>query len=43
MRLGLDSIGKFYQQLVSQVGKAIGIADGEPYTEWVSEPVAGLG
>ncbi|MCC5669820.1 hypothetical protein LC653_39950 [Nostoc sp. CHAB 5784] len=31
MRLGLDSVGKFYQQLVSQVGFSVGIADGEPY------------
>ncbi|MEH2279702.1 MAG: hypothetical protein V7K40_34330 [Nostoc sp.] len=31
MRLGLDSVGKFYQQLVSQVGFSVRIADGEPY------------
>ncbi|WP_375496093.1 hypothetical protein [uncultured Nostoc sp.] len=31
MRLGLDSVGKFYQQLVSKVGEAVGIADAEPY------------
>ncbi|WP_306423353.1 hypothetical protein [Nostoc favosum] len=31
MRLGLDSAGRFYQQLVSQLGEAVGIADGEPY------------
>ncbi|MEA5626709.1 hypothetical protein [Nostoc sp. UHCC 0251] len=31
MRLGLDSVGKFYKQLVSAVGEAIGVADGEPY------------
>ena len=31
MRLGLDSVGKFYQQLVSQVGEAVGVADGKPY------------
>ncbi len=31
MRLGLDSVGKFYQHLVSQVGEAVGVADGEPY------------
>jgi hypothetical protein len=31
MRLGLDSAGQFYQQLVSAVGAAIGVADGEPY------------
>ncbi|NDJ25786.1 DUF3854 domain-containing protein [Nostoc sp. B(2019)] len=31
IRQGLDSVGKFYQQLVSQVGEAVGIVDGEPY------------
>lgn len=31
LRQGLDSVGKFYQQLVSQVGEAVGIVDGEPY------------
>ncbi|WP_322661137.1 hypothetical protein [Nostoc sp. DedQUE09] len=31
MRLGLDSVGKFYQQLVSTIGSAVGVADGEPY------------
>ncbi|MEH1814130.1 MAG: hypothetical protein V7K26_15865 [Nostoc sp.] len=31
MREGLDSAGRFYSELVSQVGEAIGIADGEPY------------
>ncbi len=31
MRLGLDSVGKFYNELVSQIGEAVGIADGEPY------------
>ncbi|MHC5861033.1 hypothetical protein [Nostoc sp.] len=31
MQQGLDSVDKFYQQLVSQVGSAVGIADGEPY------------
>ncbi len=31
MRLGLDSAGRFYTELVSQVGEAIGVADGEPY------------
>ncbi|WP_190234085.1 plasmid replication protein, CyRepA1 family [Nostoc sp. 'Peltigera membranacea cyanobiont' 213] len=31
MRLGLDSVGKFYQQLVSKVGEAVGVADGEPF------------
>ncbi len=28
MRLGLDSVSKFYQQLVSQVGFSVGVADG---------------
>ena len=31
MRLGLDSAGQFYQQLVSTIGSAVGVADGEPY------------
>ncbi|MGF2037307.1 MAG: hypothetical protein RMZ43_018635 [Nostoc sp. CmiVER01] len=31
LRQGLDSVGKFYQQLVSQLGDAIGVADGEPF------------
>ncbi|WP_223270093.1 plasmid replication protein, CyRepA1 family [Nostoc sp. 'Peltigera membranacea cyanobiont' 213] len=31
MHLGLDSAGRFYQQMVSQLGEAIGVADGEPY------------
>jgi hypothetical protein len=31
LRLGLDSVGKFYQQLVSTIGEAVGVADGEPY------------
>ncbi|MEH1916780.1 hypothetical protein [Nostoc sp.] len=31
MREGLDSVGKFYQQLVSTIGSAVGVADGEPY------------
>ncbi|MEH1977901.1 MAG: hypothetical protein V7L27_01075 [Nostoc sp.] len=31
MQQGLDSVDKFYQQLVSQVASAVGIADGEPY------------
>ncbi|WP_242063601.1 plasmid replication protein, CyRepA1 family [Nostoc sp. FACHB-892] len=31
MRLGLDSVGKFYQELVSKEGEAVGVADGEPY------------
>ena len=28
---GLDSAGKFYSELVSTIGSAVGIADGEPY------------
>ncbi|QFS52021.1 hypothetical protein [Nostoc sphaeroides] len=28
---GLDSAGSFYNELVSKVGEAVGIADGEPY------------
>ncbi|MEH2220680.1 MAG: hypothetical protein V7K72_26920 [Nostoc sp.] len=31
MRQGLDSVGQFYTELVSAVGEAIGVADGEPY------------
>ncbi|MBG1242471.1 hypothetical protein ACEYW6_29120 [Nostoc sp. UIC 10607] len=31
MQQGLDSAGQFYQQLVSTIGSAVGIADGEPY------------
>ncbi|MEH1962141.1 MAG: hypothetical protein V7L05_20150 [Nostoc sp.] len=31
MREGLDSAGRFYTELVSQVGSAVGVADGEPY------------
>ncbi|WP_256874711.1 plasmid replication protein, CyRepA1 family [Nostoc sp. C057] len=31
MRQGLDSVEQFYQQLVSQLGEAVGVADGEPY------------
>ena len=31
IRLGLDSAGQFYQQLVSTIGEAVGVADGEPY------------
>ncbi|MBD2565518.1 MULTISPECIES: plasmid replication protein, CyRepA1 family [Nostoc] len=31
MHQGLDSASSFYQQLVSQLGDAIGVADGEPY------------
>ncbi|MEH2120589.1 hypothetical protein [Nostoc sp.] len=28
---GLESAGRFYSQLVSSFGEAVGIADGEPY------------
>ncbi|MEH2431785.1 MAG: hypothetical protein V7K26_30710 [Nostoc sp.] len=31
MREGLDSAGRFYSELVSQVGFSVGVADGEPY------------
>ncbi|MEH2380843.1 MAG: hypothetical protein V7K27_18490, partial [Nostoc sp.] len=31
LRQGLGSVGQFYQQMVSQLGEAIGVADGEPY------------
>ncbi|MBN3905508.1 MAG: hypothetical protein HWQ35_02630 [Nostoc sp. NMS1] len=31
MRQGLDSAGRFYTELVSQVSEAVGVADGEPY------------
>ncbi|QFS51425.1 plasmid replication protein, CyRepA1 family [Nostoc sphaeroides] len=31
LQQGLDSAGQFYTELVSQVGNAIGVADGEPY------------
>ncbi|WP_306558173.1 hypothetical protein [Nostoc sp. 'Peltigera malacea cyanobiont' DB3992] len=41
IRQGLDNVGSFYQQLVSQVGEAIGVADGE--LECMSGAVAGLG
>jgi hypothetical protein len=30
LRQGLDSAGQFYQQLVSTIGEAVGVADGEP-------------
>ncbi|RCJ40660.1 hypothetical protein A6770_37425 [Nostoc minutum NIES-26] len=30
MRQGLESAGSFYTELVSKVGEAIGVADGEP-------------
>ncbi|WP_229501033.1 hypothetical protein [Nostoc mirabile] len=31
LRQGLESAGQFYQQLVSTIGTAVGVADGEPY------------
>ncbi|QFS52132.1 hypothetical protein [Nostoc sphaeroides] len=31
LQQGLDSAGQFYQQLISTIGEAIGVADGEPY------------
>ncbi|MBX9256213.1 hypothetical protein H1Q63_20150 [Desmonostoc muscorum CCALA 125] len=31
MQQGLDSAGSFYNQLVSTIGSAVGVADGEPY------------
>ncbi|WP_190934436.1 hypothetical protein [Nostoc sp. FACHB-133] len=31
MQQGLHSAGQFYQQLVSTIGSAVGIADFEPY------------
>jgi hypothetical protein len=31
MQQGLNSADSFYSELVSKVGKAVGIADGEPY------------
>ncbi|WP_242054050.1 plasmid replication protein, CyRepA1 family [Nostoc sp. FACHB-888] len=31
MQQGLESAGSFYNQLVSTIGSAVGIADGEPY------------
>jgi len=31
LRQGLESGGSFYQELVSKVGEAVGVADGEPY------------
>ncbi|MBC6435692.1 hypothetical protein FM036_40920 [Nostoc sp. HG1] len=43
LQQGLDSAGQFYQQLVSTIGSAVGIADGEPYTEGIPGAVAGLG
>ncbi|MEH2166624.1 MAG: plasmid replication protein, CyRepA1 family [Nostoc sp.] len=43
MHQGLDSAGDFYKELVSQLDEAVGVADGEPYTEWLSGAVAPLG
>jgi hypothetical protein len=31
LRQGLDCVGQFHQRLVSQLGDAIGVADGEPF------------
>ncbi|MEA5504716.1 hypothetical protein VB735_16670 [Halotia wernerae UHCC 0503] len=31
LQQGLESAGRFYQELVAKVGEAIGVADGEPY------------
>ncbi len=31
LRQGLDSVGQFHQHLVSQLGEAVGVADGEPF------------
>ncbi|MBD0390207.1 MAG: hypothetical protein ICV54_27835 [Nostoc sp. C3-bin3] len=31
IRQGIESAGQFYQQLVSRIGEAVGVADGEPY------------
>ncbi|MHC5747918.1 MAG: plasmid replication protein, CyRepA1 family [Nostoc sp.] len=31
MHLGLDSAGRFYTELVSKVGEAVGVADSQPY------------
>ncbi|QFS51550.1 hypothetical protein [Nostoc sphaeroides] len=31
LQQGLDSAGQFYQQLISTIGEAVGVADGEPY------------
>ncbi|WP_375511633.1 hypothetical protein [uncultured Nostoc sp.] len=41
MQQGLDSVGKFYQHLVSQVGEAVGVADRKPYTEHIPGALAG--
>jgi hypothetical protein len=31
IKQGLDSVGSFYSELVSTVGEAVGVTDGEPY------------
>ncbi|MBG1270403.1 hypothetical protein [Nostoc sp. WHI] len=31
LRQGLQAAGHFYQELVSKVGEAVGVADGEPF------------
>ncbi len=31
MQQGLDCAGQFYSELVSTIGSAVGVADGEPY------------
>ncbi|MBD2510369.1 hypothetical protein H6G91_24330 [Nostoc muscorum FACHB-395] len=31
LQQGLDSAGRFYTELISQVGFSVGVADGEPY------------
>ncbi|MEH2431792.1 MAG: hypothetical protein V7K26_30745 [Nostoc sp.] len=31
MQQGLDSAGSFYNELVSTIGEAVGVADGEPF------------
>ncbi|MBD2520797.1 hypothetical protein H6G93_38900 [Nostoc sp. FACHB-973] len=31
IRQGLDGVGSFYGELISTVGQAVGVADGEPY------------
>jgi hypothetical protein len=43
LRQGLDSDGKFYQQLISQVGLSVGVANDEPYLERIPGAVAFFG
>ncbi|MFW9257566.1 hypothetical protein [Nostoc sp. CALU 546] len=31
LQQGVDSIGSSYSELISKVGEAVGVADGEPY------------